>query len=317
MQHGAGAKGKVGTLRGEIQHFAYRDISDHLDTIDRYTTLAAQQMHDGGRRAGLLQLAGHPPLAFLRNYIARGGMRDALSLADQLLSIAGDAATLADLDKLSAAAGGEADEALFNALEYRRAEPLFLKVLDAGDLTQAESIKARECLAEIYAGSNRMDQAVEQYRKILEAAPNFLLPSDSSPKLQEIFTKARGQMPAPVAQKTEKPIQPQKSPHKAMRAAAWVCTGVSVVGIGTGVIYYAQGASQYQDFKNAESKSKADAARKEVRTDQTVSQTGFGIGLASGIAAIPLFIYSKDETKAAMIFAPGRERQFLAVAVDW
>jgi DNA polymerase-3 subunit gamma/tau len=48
---------------------------------------------------------------------ARGGMRDALSLADQLLSIAGDAPTLADIDKLSAAAGGEAFEALFDALE--------------------------------------------------------------------------------------------------------------------------------------------------------------------------------------------------------
>ncbi len=48
---------------------------------------------------------------------ARGGMRDALSLADQLLSIAGDAPTLADIDKLSAAAGGEAYEALFDALE--------------------------------------------------------------------------------------------------------------------------------------------------------------------------------------------------------
>ena len=33
-------------------------------------------MHEDGRRAGLLQLAGHPPLAFLRNYIARGGIRD-------------------------------------------------------------------------------------------------------------------------------------------------------------------------------------------------------------------------------------------------
>jgi len=26
----------------------------------------------------LLQLAGHPPLAFLRNYIARGGIRDGM-----------------------------------------------------------------------------------------------------------------------------------------------------------------------------------------------------------------------------------------------
>jgi glycosyltransferase involved in cell wall biosynthesis len=70
------AAGSSGQLRGEIQHYAYRDIADHLETIDRYTTLAARQMHEDGRRAGVLQLAGHPPLAFLRNYIARGGIRD-------------------------------------------------------------------------------------------------------------------------------------------------------------------------------------------------------------------------------------------------
>jgi DNA polymerase-3 subunit gamma/tau len=48
---------------------------------------------------------------------ARGGMRDALSLADQLLSLAGDAPQLADIERLSAAAGGEAFEGLFAALE--------------------------------------------------------------------------------------------------------------------------------------------------------------------------------------------------------
>lgn len=70
------ADGEVGRLRGELQHYAYRDIADHLETIDRYTTYAARQMHESGRRAGLLQIAGHPPLAFLRNYVARGGVRD-------------------------------------------------------------------------------------------------------------------------------------------------------------------------------------------------------------------------------------------------
>jgi glycosyltransferase involved in cell wall biosynthesis len=70
------ARGDVGRLRGELQHYAYRDISDHLETIDRYTTYAARQMFEAGRRAGLMQLAGHPPLAFLRNYLARGGIRD-------------------------------------------------------------------------------------------------------------------------------------------------------------------------------------------------------------------------------------------------
>jgi glycosyltransferase involved in cell wall biosynthesis len=68
--------GSVGTLTHEIQHFAYRNLSDHLETIDRYTSLAARQMRESGRTAGLLQLAGHPPVAFLRNYVARGGFRE-------------------------------------------------------------------------------------------------------------------------------------------------------------------------------------------------------------------------------------------------
>jgi glycosyltransferase involved in cell wall biosynthesis len=70
------ARGPVGRLNGELQHFAYRDIADHLETIDRYTTYAARQMYEDGRRAGFLEIASHPPLAFLRNYIARGGIRD-------------------------------------------------------------------------------------------------------------------------------------------------------------------------------------------------------------------------------------------------
>ena len=69
-------RGTVGQLRHELHHFAYRNIADHLETIDRYTTLAARQMFESGRRAGWLQLAGHPPLAFLRNYLLRGGIRD-------------------------------------------------------------------------------------------------------------------------------------------------------------------------------------------------------------------------------------------------
>ena len=68
--------GSTGQLRGELQHYAYRDIADHLETIDRYTTYAARQMQESGQRTGLLQIAGHPPLAFLRNYLAHGGIRD-------------------------------------------------------------------------------------------------------------------------------------------------------------------------------------------------------------------------------------------------
>jgi glycosyltransferase involved in cell wall biosynthesis len=66
--------GGIGQLSGELEHYAYRDIADHLETIDRYTTLAARQMREDGRRAGWLQIAGHPPLAFLRNYLLKGGI---------------------------------------------------------------------------------------------------------------------------------------------------------------------------------------------------------------------------------------------------
>ena len=72
-------RGSSGRLRHELQHYAYRDITDHLETMDRYTTFAARQMYESGRRAGLVQVAGHPPLAFLRNYIARGGFRDGVA----------------------------------------------------------------------------------------------------------------------------------------------------------------------------------------------------------------------------------------------
>jgi glycosyltransferase involved in cell wall biosynthesis len=69
-------RGTVGRLSGELQHLAFRDIADHLETVDRYTTYAAHQMWEEGRRAGLVQLALHPGMAFLRNYILRGGVRD-------------------------------------------------------------------------------------------------------------------------------------------------------------------------------------------------------------------------------------------------
>jgi glycosyltransferase involved in cell wall biosynthesis len=69
-------RGGTRQLRGELQHYAYRDVADHLETIDRYTTLAARQMHEDGRRATAVDLALHPLFAFLRNYIVRGGIRD-------------------------------------------------------------------------------------------------------------------------------------------------------------------------------------------------------------------------------------------------
>ena len=70
--------GTTADLRGEIEHRPYADVSEHLARMNHYTTLAAAQMHGAGRRTQAWHLLVHPPAAFLRNYIARGGVRDGL-----------------------------------------------------------------------------------------------------------------------------------------------------------------------------------------------------------------------------------------------
>jgi (heptosyl)LPS beta-1,4-glucosyltransferase len=72
------ADGPVANLQNELQHFAYRDIAHHLQVMDRYTTLAARQMFEEGRRASWVDVLIHPRLAFLRNYLLRGGFRDGM-----------------------------------------------------------------------------------------------------------------------------------------------------------------------------------------------------------------------------------------------
>jgi glycosyltransferase involved in cell wall biosynthesis len=70
------ASGPVGQLSADLLHLTYRDVSHHLQTIDRYTTLAARQMFEDGRRASPRHFLLNPAAAFLRNYLARGGFRD-------------------------------------------------------------------------------------------------------------------------------------------------------------------------------------------------------------------------------------------------
>ncbi len=70
------ARGPVGQLTHDLQHYAYRDLAHHHETMQRYTTLAAQQMYEDGRRASVFALLLHPPAAFLRNYVLKRGFMD-------------------------------------------------------------------------------------------------------------------------------------------------------------------------------------------------------------------------------------------------
>jgi glycosyltransferase involved in cell wall biosynthesis len=68
-------RGSVGTLRSDMEHHPYDDISAHMRKIDWYTSLWAQQAHQGGRRTGAFELATSPLFAFLRNYVLKAGFR--------------------------------------------------------------------------------------------------------------------------------------------------------------------------------------------------------------------------------------------------
>jgi glycosyltransferase involved in cell wall biosynthesis len=72
------ADGPIAYLKNDLQHYAYRDIAHHHQAMDRYTTLAARQMHEQGRRAGVADVVIHPPAAFLRNYVLKRGFLDGL-----------------------------------------------------------------------------------------------------------------------------------------------------------------------------------------------------------------------------------------------
>jgi glycosyltransferase involved in cell wall biosynthesis len=76
VHEGVRIRGSCGRLRHELEHYAYRGISDHLETMDRYAGYAARQMFDAGRAPGFVDLVVHPRLAFFRNYVAKGGIRD-------------------------------------------------------------------------------------------------------------------------------------------------------------------------------------------------------------------------------------------------
>ncbi len=68
--------GPTAALRGELLHEPYRSISDHLRTIDRYTTIMADGLHARGRRAGAADLVLRPAWRFVQFYVLKGGFRD-------------------------------------------------------------------------------------------------------------------------------------------------------------------------------------------------------------------------------------------------
>jgi len=70
--------GKVGSLKNQYLHYNYRDISDQIQIIDKYSQIAAEDMLKSGEKFSLLRLLFHPPFRFIKEYLFKSGFRDGL-----------------------------------------------------------------------------------------------------------------------------------------------------------------------------------------------------------------------------------------------
>lgn len=80
--------GRVGHLQSNLLHFTCDSMSGHLKTMDRYTTLAAEELIARGRKVGWTALVLDPCWTFFKTYFIRAGFLD----GRQGLIIAGMAA---------------------------------------------------------------------------------------------------------------------------------------------------------------------------------------------------------------------------------
>ncbi len=71
-------EGKLGHLDANLLHFTCDSLSEHLRTMDRYTTLAARQLIESGEQPTFTRILLTPPWTFFQTYILKMGFLDGL-----------------------------------------------------------------------------------------------------------------------------------------------------------------------------------------------------------------------------------------------
>ncbi len=67
---------KILRLKGNILHYSYYSVEDHLKQINYFTTIACQELKLQGKRPGLWPLLVKPPFKFFQMYFLKFGWRD-------------------------------------------------------------------------------------------------------------------------------------------------------------------------------------------------------------------------------------------------
>jgi len=68
--------GKTALLRGDLLHYSYYTISDHIRQIELFSGLMAEMHHEQGKKAGMLKLISSIPVRFIRDYFFKLGFLD-------------------------------------------------------------------------------------------------------------------------------------------------------------------------------------------------------------------------------------------------
>jgi glycosyltransferase involved in cell wall biosynthesis len=71
-------RGRVGHLESNLLHFTCDSLSEHLKTMDRYTTLAAEELVSRKAHLGWNHLILDPAWTFLETYFFRAGFLDGI-----------------------------------------------------------------------------------------------------------------------------------------------------------------------------------------------------------------------------------------------
>ena len=78
VHEGVLVQGSTGVLKHDLLHYTDRDLAHYFDKFHRYTTLAAQDLYQVGRRARPGDLILRPMAIFLKMYFIRAGFLDGL-----------------------------------------------------------------------------------------------------------------------------------------------------------------------------------------------------------------------------------------------
>jgi len=71
-----GENTKIIRLKGDLLHYSYHSIKDHLQQIDKFTALTSQEAYNKGKRVSFLGMITLSKWKFIRDYIFKGGFLD-------------------------------------------------------------------------------------------------------------------------------------------------------------------------------------------------------------------------------------------------